>query len=42
MTLADVLKFELVMHQNHGTVTELVMLLSLDLYLFELASVVQP
>jgi hypothetical protein len=42
MTLADVLKFELVMHLNHGTLTELVMLLSLDLYLFDLASVVQP
>jgi hypothetical protein len=41
MTLADVLKFELAMHLNHGTLTKLVMLLSLDLYLFDLASVVQ-
>jgi hypothetical protein len=42
MTPAYVLKFELVMHPNHGTLTKLVMLLSLDLYLFDLASVVQP
>jgi hypothetical protein len=42
MTLAYVLKFELVMHLNQGTLTKLVMLLSLDLHFFDLVSVVQP